>query len=718
MKLKQSVKNFLFSHNFSDGLKMSFGIVLPALIFANLGQFALGITISLGALCVSIVDNPGPFAHKRNGMAYANALIFISALLTGLLSRYPVLIGIEIVLLGFLFSMFNVFGNRASAIGTAALLVIVLSLDELRSLEENIHYASYLLLGGIWYMAFSLSVMHIRPYRLAQQALGECIHEISAYIRIKSAFYHQKTAIERNYKKLLDQQIVVHEKQDAVRELLFHQRMIKDPNQYGRQLILILVDMIDLFEESMATLYDYQSLRETYGKTKALRAIYKTLQSISDELDVLATQLIADEEVQPSKDFLKELNQLKAHIDAVEIEYRLPNLVLKKILINVRNMVRRTEKVFSYLSPNESNEQMIGSQRDLTRFVSHQEFDIKLLRDNLSLQSTIFRYSARVAIVCLLGYIASHLFSFGHHSYWILLTIVVILKPSFSLTKQRNYERIFGTILGGFIGVGILILVKDDAWRFMVLLICMIGSYSFQRINYKLSVLFLTPYLLILFSFLGANNLAIAKERVIDTLIGSSIALVASYFIFPTWEYNQLRKAMKAAALANYYYLLKVAEHLQGQTVERTDYKLIRKEVYLSTANLGSAFQRMLSEPKRKQKNAKLIHKFAVLNHMLSAYIANLVSVAQQEKTDSCNPTHIKWVRKALFQLAGVIHDLSASPTELKSIQTTEIPEPSHFSEQKDWNSHLINEQLQLSYRLTKDLRKVVEGFKKEDRVV
>lgn len=698
---------------------MSFGIVLPALIFANLGQFAVGITISLGALCVSIVDNPGPFTHKRNGMTYANLFIFSTALLTGLLSRYPLLIGIEIMLLGFLFSMFNVFGNRASAIGTAALLIMVLSLDELRSLQENIIYASYLLLGGVWYMVFSLSVMHIRPYRLAQQALGECVHEISSYIRLKAAFYHQKTSIERNYKKLLEQQIVVHDKQDVVRELLFHQRMIKDPNQYGRQLILILVDMIDLFEESMATLYDYQSLRTTYGKTKALKAIHKILQSLADELDVLATKLIADEEVLPSKDFLKELNALKAHIDAVETEYQLPNLVLKKILINIRNMVRRTEKVVSYATLNGNSDDRIRSQGDLPRFVRHQEFDFKQFKDNFSLQSTIFRYAARMAIVCVLGYVASHVFSFGHHSYWILLTIVVILKPSFSLTKQRNYERIFGTIVGGFIGVGMLILVKDDAWRFIVLLLCMIGAYSFQRINYKLSVLFLTPYLLILFSFLGANNLVIAKERIVDTLIGSSIALVASYFIFPNWEYKQLKKAMQTAAIANYHYLLKLAEHLQGQPVELTDYKLIRKEVYVSTANLGSAFQRMLSEPKRKQKNAKLIHKFAVLNHMLSSYIANLVHVAQQEKTEVSKPTHLKWVRKTMYQLTEIIQELSSSPTELKSISIPEFEQASYTKNStEDWNSHLLNEQLQLAYRLTKDLRKIVEGFKKEDDAI
>lgn len=713
MKQKQSIKNFLYSHNFSDGLKISFGVLLPALIFAQLNQFILGITISLGALCVSIVDNPGPFSHKRNGMAYANLFIFLTSMLTGILSNQPILIGIEIAMLCFTFSMFNVWGNRASTIGTAALIIMVLSLDEQKTLEQSTTYSLYVLMGGLWYMGFSLSIMHIRPFRLAQQALGECISEISTYIRLKAAFYQPKTSLALNYRKLLDQQVVVHEKQDSVRALLFHKRMIKDPNPYGRQLIMMLVDMIDLFEESTATLYDYKELRATYGGTKALKAIHKILHCISNELDLLASQLTADEEIRPSKDFLKELNNLKAAIDEVETGYHLPNLVLKKILINIRNMVRRTEKVFSYATDGGVNEG-IRSQKDLPKFVSHQEIDFKQFKENLSLHSTTFRYAVRMAIVCLLGFVVSHLFSLGHHSYWILLTIIVILKPSFSLTKQRNYERIIGTVIGGLIGVAILIFVKDETPRFIFLLGFMVGAYSFQRVNYKLSVLFLTPYLLILFSFLGANNITIAKERIVDTLVGSIIAFAASYFIFPSWESKQLKIAMKEAAIANYNYLIKLAEGLLGQPLELTDYKLIRKEVYVRTANLNSAFQRMLSEPKNRQKNSKEIHKFAVLNHMLSSYIANLVSVAQQEKTVKSDPVSVKWVRKALHHLRHTINELAPGTTNLASISYPDLSENLEDTHTRDFNADLLAEQLQLVYRLTKDIRKLAESLETE----
>jgi uncharacterized membrane protein YccC len=122
----------------------------------------------------------------------------------------------------------------------------------------------------------------------------------------------------------------------------------------------------------------------------------------------------------------------------------------------------------------------------------------------------------------------------------------------------------------------------------------------------------------------------------------------------------------------------------------------------------------MLSEPKSRQKNSKEIHKFAVLNHMLSSYIANLVHVAQQEKTATCNPVSIKWVRKALHHLRHTIHELAPGTDNLATISYPEIPENLDTIEVSDFNADLLAEQLQLVYRLTKDIRKLAESLENE----
>ena len=123
---KQHIKNFLFSQYLADGVRTTLEIVLPLLCLRTFGKLETGITISLGALCVSISDAPGPVKHKRNGMLYCNIFIFLMALLTGLVDNNIFLLGLLIALSSFFFSMLSVYGNRAALIGTAALLVMIL----------------------------------------------------------------------------------------------------------------------------------------------------------------------------------------------------------------------------------------------------------------------------------------------------------------------------------------------------------------------------------------------------------------------------------------------------------------------------------------------------------------------------------------------------------------------------------------------------------------
>ena len=701
MKQSREIKTFIFSQYFSDGLKITLGVLLPSLIFYQLNLLSIGITISLGAVTASIADNPGPINHKRNGMLLSILFVFLTAILTGLINKYPVFIGIEILLLSFFFSMFSVYGNRASSIGTAALLIMILTIDEdAIKLSGVWGHALYILSGGIWYMILSISIAQIRPYRLTQQALGECIRDVAAYVKLKAEFYNTESDFDDNYKNLISQQVLVHEHQDSLRDLLFKTKlMVKESTHIGRLLILVFVDIVDLFEQTMATHYDYQAIRNTFGKTQSLKQFNTIIIKLSEELENLSYYITSNEKPIKLHDFKPELEKLKASIDKVE-ESGINGLVLKKILINVRNMISRLDQIYSYFNSN-----YISSQNDIdySKFVSHEDFDFQKLKENLSPKSSIFRHSVRVSLMFLIGYLVSKLFPIGHHSYWILLTLLVILKPAYSLTRKRNIERLIGTFIGGIAGAFILIYVKDQTVLFVFLLIFMIGTYSSQRLNYTVSVLFMTPYILILFSFLGENNINIAKERMIDTLIGSFIAFFSSLIVLPNWEYYQFKNYMREVLIANYKYLHHVAEELAGNKNDVISYKLVRKDVYVSSANLGSAFQRMLSEPKSKQLKIKDHYKFVVLNHMLSSYIATLITNLHQANSIKLESEHIKLIRKSLFSLSEVIKKLD-SP-EFKELEISLI-EPNQDLIQAN-ESILLKEQLELINKLILDISKL-----------
>lgn len=649
-----SIQRFFFGHYFSDGIRITLGVLLPALIFAQINQFEIGVTISLGALSVSVADNPGPLVHKRNGMLFCNLFIFVIALLMGFLNGHPVLVGITITILSFFFSMFNVYGNRASSIGTAVLVVMVLSMDKKLPPAEVLKNAGLIVSGGIWYMLLSLSSFQILPYRPAQQTLGDCIIQVARFMRIKARFYRTNTNFDEEYRHLVDQQVIVNQEQDNVREMLFKSRlMIKESTRMGRILVLTFVDVVDLFEQIMATHYDYVSIHARFKDTGIMPKLEKAILNLADELDSIGLAILSNSRFHSRFNGQEMLENLKTTVDGIGNNSTLQsNIVLRKILVNVRNINQRITAIQSYFDTKNLQKGPLDEQLELTRFVSHQDYDWRIFRNNLNWKSATFRHASRVALVALTGFLISKMFTYGHHSYWILLTILVVLKPGFSLSKQRSYQRLIGTVAGGAIGLLILYFIKDTTAQFILLLIFMVGTYSFQRINYITSVVFMTPYILILFNFLGAGSTDIVQARILDTLIGSGIAFLAIYTIFPNWEGEQVKQNMGEVLKANGHYLFVLAELLTGKQVTGSDYRVARKDVYVSSANLAAAFQRMLSEPKSKQRETKEVQKFVVLNHILSSYIANMaMGLLSRESGSISPPEQNKTLKKAIVTL-------------------------------------------------------------------
>lgn len=328
--------------------------------------------------------------------------------------------------------------------------------------------------------------------------------------------------------------------------------------------------------------------------------------------------------------------------------------------------------------------------------------------DNLSFDSSTFRHALRVAIVMLVGFIVSRHLQFSH-SYWTLLTILVISKPGFSLTKERNYHRIIGTVVGALIGVAILHFVKDKNALFVILMLFMIASYSFQRKNYVISVLFMTPFILIVFDFLGLGIETLAKERVINTLIGSGIALAASYSLFPNWEYKNLEQAMADTLKANRNYLKELYKLCFDNQYDNFYYKLSRKEVFVKSSNLASIFQRMLTEPKNKQINIKELHQFTVLNHLLSSYVASLSNTLQNgHQIEQKTSFQLKAVAdNSLLLLEIAVNSISTKQAPKSILVLMDVPESENDTELEN----NIEAQLLLIQKVSFDIAKISQKF-------
>ena len=708
----RTLQYFFFGQDFADGLRVTLGILLPTLLLAQWKQFDLGLTVSLGAVCASLTDIPGPVYHKRNGLWICTALIFVVALLTGLARLNVWVLGAEILVLSFALTMLLVYGARAGAIGSAGLLIMILTMDREQTLPQLVGYAGLVLAGGVWYTLICLVFFRIRPYRPAQRALGECIHAIAEYLRLKAEFYDPETSLDKDYRLLVQQQVTVSERQDAARELLFKSRMIvRETTGTGRRLVLTFVDAVDLYEQITATYYDYAALRQRFNHTGVLAEVARLIRRMAVELDHLGLAIQANRPPASHHDRLPELEQLKLRIDRIGEEEPGSNLVLRKILVQLRNLNQRLGELARESDPAfRPSAPQAGTETDYSRFVSHQSLSPALLLGNLNMSSATFRHALRVSVAAIIGFAVARLLVGGHHSYWIVMTTVYMLKPGFSLTKERNIQRVTGTIVGGLIGVAVIWLVPNTKVQFGFLLVFMITAYSFQRLNYVVMVTFLTPFLVIMFHFLGIQYVAVIEERVVDTVIGCAIALTTGYVLFPRWESEQLAPYMLDVLRANRYYLHLLGEYLAGGSRSTTDYKLARKDVYISSANLAAAFQRMLSEPKSKQRHEAEVHQFVVLNLILSSNVATLAAAARTGGLPAGPVDVLKPVRQALMLLTESLRKLGAAEVpELAPLPTTDKPAPAAQKPAPAGEERLLLEQLEFVQKISNDLRKVTD---------
>lgn len=703
-KQAREVQYFLYSQAFADGSRTTLAILLPALTGSYLGYFQAGMTMALGALCVSLTDAPGPLLNKRNGMLACALATFVVAAITAFASMSVYTMGAELLFLCFFFSMFNVYGGRAAGVGNAAILVMILTLDKKIPASEVLLHSSLITAGGLFYFVISYLLSALRPYRTAERMLGECIREIAKYLSVRASFYDPSIDLNTNYKKLIEQQITVHEKQEAVREILFKTRQIaEESTNAGRRLVLMFIETVDLFEDITASYYDYGHLRERFAGTGILKKVSLEIEAIARHLDTMGMAVQMNRHFAYSPMLEEQLTRLKADIDAIPRLQSESHLVLRKILVNLRKLLKRYSQLLHYYNSEVINAPTNNIDHD--QFVTHQPLDPKIFFSNLTLNSNTFKHALRVSIACVVGYSLSRLFAYGQHSYWVLLTIAFILKPAFSMTKQRNGQRILGTLAGALIGVVILVVFHDKHILFAFMVIFMLLTYSFMRLNYLAMVIFTTPFVLILFSFLGVGFKELAQERLIDTVLGCSIAFLASVILFPSWESTQFNNYVKDMLVANRNYMQMIIAGLGGNQLDVLEYKLVRKQVYVQSANLSAAFQRMLSEPRNTHRNKKSTHEFIVLNHILFSNIAT-VATTLLSKTPRRHPNQMVTVAKhSLLKLEECIHALGAKEEETKKMQHVQTSRGEEIALPDD---QLLSDQLSFIDHLCVDISKAV----------
>jgi uncharacterized membrane protein (TIGR01666 family) len=687
-----------------------------------------GIVISLGALFVSLTDNPGPIHHRRNGMLVCIAVIFVISLISGLVNTSPLLFGMLLLVSCFTFSMISVYGIRAGVVGISALVLLVLDIGQHRQGWEVVRYALFIASGGLWYMCFSMLLYNFRPYKLIQQALGEWIQSIAEFLQLRSDFYKKQVDYSSTSLRLLQQQGLVQQRQDVVNELIFKSRsVVKETTNTGRILVMMYLDASEMFEKIMTSYQSYSTLHGYFDETDILEKTRLLLTRISEELHQLGIAIKSGSASGINPTLLSDVEETKMMFRDLRETHLTPDNIdgfisLKRILDSIEDLIDRLQILHKYTAYDGSVRKRKRHQVDYNTFITSEPITLQLLLDNLTRKSDIFRHSIRLSIAVMLGYIVSLFFTLGH-GYWILLTIIVILKPAYSLSKKRNTDRLFGTIIGVLIGFVVLLAVHNTVSLLIIMILFMIGYFSTMRTNYFLSVLLMTPYVVLFFHMLYPGEFpSILQDRVIDTAIGSAIAFTSILFVLPSWERQKITPLMIKMLEEGLKYFSTTADGFtQDNRIQKHTIHVARKEALVALANLSDAFNRMLSEPKSQQKGIEDIHRYVVLNHMFTSYVASLSGYLKLDL--KCNSVEeLQNVIEGIKQnLLKAINILKKEPADLYTANYNESL--NQLNEQADnlldkRKSELEQGQLETStIQILYDLKSVTDQFNRISKV-
>lgn len=742
MNYSSELKKFLTSQYIYSGVRIALAIVIPSIILAQLGLLKEFFLFPLGTSFVGLTDQPGPFIRRRNTLLLSVITFFLIALIASMVKDYPFAVYLEIIVFGFFFSIIGVYGLRLAVFGSIALVVLSIFIDGHLTGEDIFRSSFIFFLGCLWFFIVFMIVTRLQPYKLAGQVVGENYLELADYLRIKAKYYTRNPDFDSLLNQLIAQQVKIKNHQEDTREIVFKTRQIvNESTTQSRILMLMFLNSIDLYDKLLTTENDYKRMNAVFGDSKLLQTIHDYLLRMADEITNLGISLQGnltfrqvtnfDEELKKIYDEFFEYRSQKFSPDALE-----DFMMMRQILMRITEITDEVNTIFKVNQQDVKLAKSLSTGLDYSKFLPKEEkLNHKVLISNFSLDSGHFRHAIRVTIALLIGYIVSRFAILGiGHSYWILITIIAILKPAYSTTKHRNLLRLYGTVAGAVIAYIILYFVNEPTALLIILLGSMIMCFSLLKFHYSWAVMFMTIYIFLSFNFLNPGNVnLIFKDRLIDTVIGGAVTFLVAYFILPVWEHTQNLALMKKSSKSNLEYFRLVMDHFLKNEPDDQSFRLKRKNAIIDLANLSDNFQRMISDPKNQQRKLETVHQFVATTHLITAYTASLSQYAKSghefPEIDFEN-WKIKISAEMLRTSSLLFHkDLDEQirieshikpedqVLDLLEKRKAELENQAFSDERKTFTvSHLteiknIKELLELIYDVAKDQRKIIEEY-------
>jgi uncharacterized membrane protein YccC len=206
-------------------------------------------------------------------------------------------------------------------------------------------------------------------------------------------------------------------------------------------------------------------------------------------------------------------------------------------------------------------------------------------------------------------------------SYWVVLTVAIVLKPDSGSVFARAVQRGIGTVAGAVLGAVILAVVPYGPLLLIPTAVLAAGLPYGRSRNFGLLATFLTPLVVLLIDLLVPAGWRLAGERLTDTLLGCAIVLLVGYAPWPMSWHSDLPRQFAATLrdLCRYMEEALVTSWEPGQGLTGADpgaartvssppgperRSKLRRQTSRDLADLRTEYQRAMSEPRAVSRRA------------------------------------------------------------------------------------------------------------------
>lgn len=638
-------RKYTDNSHLGDSLKITLSAVIPFLLLMPYEKFDWAFAAAIAAMLTAPVDIPGNLKDKTIGLLVGAitipAVTLVLCLAKGNWFFYPLFTFIL-----FSLSMISVYGHRANMLSFTGLLALCLGLAHTYTGKELWIHCLMLLLGGLLYLLVSLSFYFIRPRRYGILQTSECLNLTADYLKYRGKLWDIEADKDKIVEEQLKIQVKLNEVHENLREYLVRNKANTGNSSNNRRLLVAFSSLVEIMEIAVSTSFDHEKLHELFEQRPDIIKDYQDLAyDFSNIISHLGESLNVGLKYTPATNLQNKLDALNKKLTEFVSHGTSPNimeavLIFSNVLHYAENQITQIKTLERILTEKTFVLDVEMRFKDLEKFLTPVHYRWETLRENLNFNSTIFRHATRLTLTMIIGLVIGEISSAYFdllNGYWILLTIVVIMRPGFGLTKQRSFERVIGTVIGGMLAFGLLYVISDTATIAYLTVLTMILGYWFSHTDYKVGVTFITMYVVLIYGILTPNFMDLLIFRIIDTLIGALLAFGANYLLWPSWEFLNVNKHLSKSLQANTTYLKEISTLYNNKSQVSLPYKLARKNAFIEIGNLMASFQRMIQEPKSKQKFRSEIYELAVLNHTFLSNVASIGIYMQTHPTSKAS---------------------------------------------------------------------------------